>query len=116
MNLDEVRMRVSRPRTFIAHNVDLPSVLGNAQSMVLHPRASSNVAYNEDLNMLIFWPLGGMVAGGDGMERLLAEPDGEREDVAESNDGQAADDGGYDEIGVIMHFGQIKSSSCRALF
>lgn len=108
-----MRMGVSRPHTFIAHNIDLPSVLGNAQSMVLHPRASPNIAYNEDLNMLIFWLLGGMVAGGNGVERLLAEPDGEREDVAESNDGQAADDGGYDEIGVIRHLEQIKPSSCQ---
>jgi hypothetical protein len=81
--------------------------------MVLHPRASPNVAYNEDLNMLILWLLGGMVAGGDGIERLLAEPDGEREDVAESNDGQAADDGGYNEINVRRHLEQISSSSCQ---
>lgn len=106
-------MKVSRPRTFIAHNVDLPSVLGNTQSMVLHPWASSNVAYNEDLNMLIFWLLSGMVTGGDGIERLPAEPDGEREYIAESNDGQAADDGGYDEIGVGWHLEQIKSSNCQ---
>lgn len=108
-------MRVSRPRTFIAHNIDLPSVLGNAQSMVLHPRASSNIAYNEDLDMLILWLLSGMVASGNGIERLLPKPNGERKGVAESNDGQPADDGGYDEISVIVHFGKIKSSGCRAL-
>lgn len=79
-------------------------MLGNAQSMVLHPRASSNIAHNEDLNMLILWLLSGVVAGGDGIERLLPKPDGERKYVAESNDGQAADDGGYNEIGVKRHF------------
>lgn len=84
-------------------------MLGNAQGMVLHPRASSNITHNEDLNMFIFWLLSGMIAGRDGVERPLPKPNGERKYVAKSNDGQPAEDGGYYEISVVGHLGRTES-------
>ena len=51
--------------TFVTHDIDVSSMLGNTQGMILHARTTTDIADNEDLNVIIFRILSWMITGWD---------------------------------------------------
>ena len=57
-------MLLDRDHTSISYHLNVASMLGDAQGMVLHPRTAANISQDQNLNrdwvpVALFWTMGG---------------------------------------------------------
>lgn len=83
--------------TFVGDDVDSPSMLGDANGMILHARAAANVAQDQHLDAVVAGVLRRRVPGrGEACQGLEAEFEGEDEEDAREDGQEEGDEHGVE--------------------
>lgn len=73
-------------------------MLRQTDAMILHAWTPTNVAYDKNLDVLILWLLGWLVANGKAAAQEADGPDGEASAVDEADDEERAIKDGQQEV------------------